>query len=127
MPILLLPGQGMRVSDPLFPLPAAWECDLATNALRWSVGVYELFGFPAGATVTRDEVVAMYTPESATLLEAVRSRAVAEGGSFTIEVSIRRRDGELRRVRLTADVEFEGGRPVRLYGTKQDVTNETIT
>ncbi|NLS25978.1 hypothetical protein S2M10_09580 [Sphingomonas sp. S2M10] len=110
--------------DVLPPLPAAWECDLATEALRWSPGVYDLFGFPRGSVVARAEAVAMYTPESAALLEQVRSRAVAEGSSFTIDVTIRRRDGALRRMRLTADVECEGGRPVRLYGTKQDVTDE---
>lgn len=110
--------------DVLPPLPAAWECDLATEALRWSPGVYDLFGFPRGSVVARAEAVAMYTPESAALLEQVRSRAVVEGSSFTIDVTIRRRDGALRRMRLTADVECEGGRPVRLYGTKQDVTDE---
>jgi PAS domain-containing protein len=124
MPILPLLRDGVRDGDTLAPLPAAWECELATNALRWSAGVYALFGFAPGSLVTRDEVVAMYTPESAALLEQVRSRAVAEGASFTIDVTIRRTDGELRKMRLTADVQFENGRPVRLYGTKQDVTDE---
>lgn len=110
--------------DVLPHLPAAWECELATETLRWSPGVYDLFGFPRGSVVARAEAVAMYTPESAVLLEQVRSRAVAEGSSFTIDVTIRRRDGALRRMRLTADVECEDGRPVRLYGTKQDVTDE---
>ncbi len=124
MPILPLLSHGLRANDPLAPLPAAWECDLATEALRWSPGVYDLFGFPRGSEVTREEAVAMYAPESAALLEAVRSKAIAEASSFTIDVAIRRRDGALRRVRLTADVECENGRPVRLYGVKQDVTDE---
>ena len=117
-------GKGLRAGDPLIPLPAAWECDLATDAIHWSPGVYDLFGIPRTEPLTRDQVVAMYTPESQALLRAVRDRAVAEGASFTIDVEIRRRDGELRKMRLTADVEFEEGRPVRLYGTKQDVTDE---
>lgn len=124
MPILPLLSHGLHAGDPLVPLPAAWECDLATNALRWSPGVFELFGFPPGHKVTRDEAVAMYTPESAALLDQVRSRAIAEGSSFTIDVTIRRRDGALRKMRLTADVECVDGKPVRLYGTKQDVTDE---
>lgn len=117
-------GKGLRAGDPLVPLPAAWECDLATNAIRWSPGVYDLFGIPRSEPLARDDVVAMYTPESQALLREVRDRAVAEGASFTIDVAIRRRDGALRKMRLTADVEFENGRPVRLYGTKQDVTDE---
>jgi PAS domain-containing protein len=117
-------AQQPALEETLLPLPATWECDLATQALRWSPGVYDLFGFPRGARVTRDEAVAMYTPESAALLEQVRNKAIAERGSFTIDVTIRRRDGELRQMRLTADVECVGGTPVRLYGTKQDVTDE---
>ncbi|MET3724127.1 PAS domain-containing protein [Sphingomonas trueperi] len=117
-------GKGLRAGDPLIPLPAAWECDLATDALRWSPGVYDLFGVPRSEPLSRDDVVAMYTPESRAMLARVRNRAVAEGASFTIDVAIRRRDGALRKMRLTADVEFENGRPVRLYGTKQDVTDE---
>lgn len=124
MPIEPLAPRDTSLDTPLVPLPAAWECDLASEALRWSPGVYDLFGFPHGSAVTRAEAVAMYTPESAALLEAVRSRAIAEGSSFTIDVTIRRRDGALRRMRLTADVECENGVPVRLYGTKQDVTDE---
>ncbi|WP_294330001.1 PAS domain-containing protein [uncultured Sphingomonas sp.] len=124
MPILPLLSHGLRAGDPLVPLPAAWECDLATNTLHWSPGVFDLFGFPPGHPVTRDEVVAMYTPESAALLEQVRSRAIAECSSFTIDVTIRRRDGALRKMRLTADVECVDGKSVRLYGTKRDVTDE---
>ncbi|WP_333571259.1 PAS domain-containing protein [Sphingomonas sp.] len=117
-------GPGGRIGDPLIPLPAAWECDLATDALRWSPGVYDLFGVPRSEPLTRDDVIGMYTPESQALLEEVRTNAVAQGASFTIDVAIRRRDGELRKMRLTADVQFENGKPVLLYGTKQDVTDE---
>jgi len=117
-------GPRGRVSDPLIPLPAAWECDLATDALRWSPAVYDLFGVPRSEPLTRDDVIGMYTPESQALLEEVRTNAVAQGASFTIDVAIRRRDGELRKMRLTADVQFENGKPVLLYGTKQDVTDE---
>lgn len=124
MPILPLLNDGLRADDPLAPLPAAWECDLATEALHWAPGVYDLFGFPRGSVVRREQAVAMYLPESAAMLEQVRSRAIREGSSFTIDVTIRRTDGALRRVRLTADVECRDGRPVRLYGTKQDVTDE---
>ncbi len=124
MRIQPLPSVVRRAGDPLIPLPAAWECELATNALRWSPGVYDLFGIPRDEPLTRDDVVAMYTPESRALLAQVRDRALAEGASFTIDVAIRRRDGQLRKMRLTADVQFANGTPVLLYGTKQDVTDE---
>ena len=34
-----------------------WECDLADESLIWSGGVYDIFGLPRGAQVTREEAV----------------------------------------------------------------------
>lgn len=124
MVILPLSGAGLQADDPLVPLPAAWECDLQTGDVRWSPGVYDLFGLPRGSRVTREQAVAMYTPESQAILEEVRAQAIASLGSFTFDAEIVRPDGSLRRMRLTADVECRDGVAVRLYGTKQDVTGE---
>ncbi|WP_256731384.1 diguanylate cyclase [Sphingomonas sp. dw_22] len=105
-------------------LPASWECDLADNALRWAPGVFDLFGMPRGARLDRCAIVEMYVGESRAMLDRLRAEAIATCGSFTFDAQIRRPDGELRRMRLTADVLARGGRAVRLYGTKQDVTAE---
>lgn len=106
------------------PLPATWECDLATGELNWSAGVYDLFGIAPGTRLVRSEIVAMYCEESRAWLESVRRAAIEKAGSFTFDARIRRTDGAWRWMRLTADVECDGGRPVRLYGTKLDVTGE---
>lgn len=106
------------------PLPASWECDLADDTLRWSPGVYDLFGLPRGALLDRRAIVEMYVGESRQLLDRLRAEAIATCGSFTFDAQIRRVDGELRWMRLTADVLREHGRAVRLYGTKQDITDE---
>jgi PAS domain S-box-containing protein len=105
-------------------LAARWECDLATNALRWSPGVFDLFGIPRGTPVERGDIVAMYCDESHEELERLRSEAIAQCGSFTFEARIRRRDGALRWMRVTADVVVQDGRAVRLYGLKEDITHE---
>lgn len=104
------------------PMPAAWECDLKDDALRWTPGVYALFGIPENARIDRREVVEMYVEESRELLERLRSRAIAECGSFTFEAEIARPDGELRWMRVTADVATSNGRATHLYGLKQDIT-----
>lgn len=124
MHILPLTGFGLMAHDSLEPLPAAWECDLASGAIRWSPGVYDLFGLPRGSPITREAALAMYTPESQVLLEQVRSSTIAAKGSFTIDLEIRRLDGALRKMRLTADIDCRNGAPSRLYGTKLDVTDE---
>jgi PAS domain-containing protein len=106
------------------PLPASWECDLANDALRWSRGVFDLFGLPPGVRLDRRAIVEMYVGESRVLLDRLRAEAIATCGSFTFDAQIRRINGELRWMRLTADVLAQNGRAIRLYGTKQDITAE---
>ena len=107
------------------PLPGSWQCDLATEQLTWSSGVFGLFGIDLGTPLDRRDVLTLYTPDSRDLLERVRSNAIARCGSFTIETEIYRLDGETRWIRIVADVaRGAAGHPVLLYGTKQDVTDE---
>ena len=108
----------------VMPIQAAWQCDLRDDSLTWSDGVYDLFGLPRGSALERDSIVAMYLPESRDELARLRSAAIAACGSFTFEARIRRADGEVRWMRITADVVTEGGVARYLYGTKIDVTGE---
>jgi two-component system sensor kinase FixL len=101
-----------------------WECDLATEALTWTDGVYDLFELPRGAPVGRDAALDLYEEESRREMEALRAHAISEGSSFSLDVRVRTAKGNERWIRLTADVERENGRSVRLFGTKQDVTAE---
>jgi PAS domain S-box-containing protein len=110
----------------LMPIQARWQCDLSDDSLSWSDGVYDLFGLERGAPVTREAVVAMYSAESREELRRLREVAIAERGSFTFEAKIRRPDGQLRWMRVTADVAVEDGVARYLYGTKIDVTDEII-
>ena len=52
--------------------------------------------------------------------------AIATGTGFTFNAAIRTRRGDDRWIRITAEVEQENGRSVRLFGTKQDITSEKI-
>lgn len=110
----------------LLPIHARWECDLSDDSLNWSDGVYDLFGIERGVPVTRESIVSMYSAESREELRRLRDAAIAECGSFTFEAKIRRPDGQLRWIRVTADVEAENGVARYLYGTKIDVTDEII-
>ena len=119
---LIEPAAPMSLCSPA--LPAAWECDLADDSLRWAPGVFDLFGLERGGVLRREDVLLQYTPDSRTLLDRLRSHAITTCGSFTFEAEIRRPDGELRWIRIAADVVARDGRATHLYGTKQDVTAE---
>ena len=114
---------GMDGEAPL-ALAAAWRCDLADDSLTWTAGVFDLFGIPPGTQIDRREIVDMYAEESRELLDRLRAEAIASCGSFTFEARIHRLDGEMRWMRVTADVEARDGRATHLYGMKQDITGE---
>ncbi len=120
--VLTLPADGEHSTLPA--LPAAWQCDLATEKLCWSTGVFDLFGIPRGSTIDRRSTLEFYVPESRRLLDRLRTEALETCGSFTFEAQIWRVDGGLRWMRLNADVQKRNGRAVMLYGTKQDITME---
>ncbi len=112
----------------------AWSCDLANSSLLWTAGIYDLFGLPAGTRVDRRETVAMYAEESRETMEQLRAQAIADAGTsgdakrgrFSVDAEIVRTDGTRRWMRLTGDVVVEGGRARRLYGLKQDITDEKL-
>jgi two-component system sensor kinase FixL len=101
-----------------------WECDLATEALSWTDMVYDLFDIPRGTPLERTRVLERYEPESRATLERVRAEAIRNGTGFVCDVCVHTPSGAARWIRITADVEREDGRPVRIFGTKQDVTGE---
>jgi diguanylate cyclase (GGDEF)-like protein/PAS domain S-box-containing protein len=102
----------------------AWSCELADEQLSWTAGVYRIFGLPEGARLDRRELVGFYAPQSREKLERVRSAALARAEPFSLEAEIVRPDGDRRWIRITADIVRENGRAVRLYGLKQDISEE---
>lgn len=103
-----------------------FECNLKTEALSWTRGVYSIFGLSAQDLVHRAEVIELYDEESRDALERLRSGAILRAGSFTLDARITRPDGAERWMRIVAGVECENGRPVRLSGTKHDITAERL-
>ncbi|MGU3545007.1 diguanylate cyclase domain-containing protein [Methylobacterium sp. A52T] len=100
-----------------------WSCRLRDGALDWSGGVHDLFGVRRGAALHRPRILDLYEPTSRRLLEALRHRAIAGSGAFVLDAEIQA-GGRRRWIRIRAAVEAEDGRPARLFGTKQDVTEE---
>jgi PAS domain S-box-containing protein len=116
------PGLARGAAD-VAPM-GAWSCDLATEELSWSEGVFDLFGFARNGRIDRREVLSHYGEESRDLLERLRAEAIASCGIFSMDAQIIRADGEERWMRLTGTTRVSNGRPVELYGTKQDITED---
>ncbi len=103
-----------------------WQCDLVTEALTWTDVVYDLFDLPRGIPVDRQTILALYPEATRRELERVRRRAIETGTGFQLDCQIRTARGADRWIRITATVECEGGFPVRIFGMKQDITEERL-
>ncbi len=99
-----------------------WEYDLLRHELSWSDAVYDLFEVPRGQPITRCAAVRFYSDDSRIEMEALRAQAIETGGSFGIDIKVTTALGTQRWINLTADVEQENGISVRIFGTKQDIT-----
>lgn len=102
----------------------AFECDLASERLTWTTGVFDLFGLPMLEPVERQVAVGMYSEDSRDLLEWKRSRAIESRTGFSLDANITRPDGTERWIRITAAVRSLNGHAATLYGMKQDITEE---
>lgn len=100
-----------------------WECRLSDERLTWTNVVYHLFEAPPGATLHRNDVLGCYAPSSLRALEEVRGAAIRTGGRFGLDAEITTLKGRRRWIRLSGVAERRGA-SVRLYGMKQDVTEE---
>lgn len=95
-----------------------WECDLSDNSLTWSGGVYDIFGLPRGAAVSREQAALCYSPGSREKMEQLRAYSIRHRRGFTVDVEIRAAVGETRWMRLLAAPVCDGAQVVRLHGLK---------
>lgn len=103
-----------------------WECDLASEALTWTDTVYDLFDLPRQSFVSREITLSFYEPNSRREMERLRSQAIEQCSTFTVDVAIRTNKGNARWIRITGDVEQTNGKAARIFGTKQDITIEKV-
>ncbi|MBA4269546.1 MAG: GGDEF domain-containing protein [Methylobacterium sp.] len=101
----------------------AWSCDLATEVLTWTDGVYDLFGIQRGLKLHRAMSLDVYQSQSRSEMERHRAAAIRSGTGFVLDCQLRS-GGRSRWMRLRVGVGYDQGRPVRIFGSKQDITAE---
>lgn len=111
-----------------------WHCDLATERLTWTAGVYDIFGLARDEEVSRAHTVSLYAPDSRAAMERLRAHAIRHRRGFTIDVDIDPIGSMRRAMRLTAVpvigphgvIELRGMkrrlRSVSGHGERQDAT-----
>lgn len=104
----------------------SWEADLAGKNALWSNEQFRLLGMePQSQDLTFEDYLAMLHPEDREKLRSTAQKATQEGGEFTFEHRIIRKDGKTRWMHGRAEtIKDAAGRPVRLRGTNQDITQQ---
>ncbi|WP_339826303.1 diguanylate cyclase [uncultured Parasphingorhabdus sp.] len=110
---------------PLVPI-GAWSCDLISERLNWTDGVFDIFGLSSDDALDREAAIGLYCEESRELLEHKRSQAIENCGGFTLDARIVRPDGNERWIRITAATRGSNGRTEMLFGMKQDITDDRL-
>jgi PAS domain S-box-containing protein len=103
----------------------SWEWDISTNRLTCSEGLFAIYGIDPGDFAGRyDPSSTEYVhPDDRERVQTEISQAVETGTPVDFEYRIIRPDGHVRRLHSRAELVADtAGRPLRLTGTAQDVT-----
>lgn len=102
----------------------SWEWDVASGTISWSDELYRIYGLkPQEREIGFEEFMGMIHDDDRERIQKVIGASVATGEPFVFEHRIVRPSGQQRvlygmgKVILGAD-----GKPVRMFGTSQDVT-----
>jgi PAS domain S-box-containing protein len=100
----------------------SWEWDIGSNTVWWSEELYRIYGVPSfGATY--ESFLERLLPEDRETVDATVRRAFDTAEPFVFEHRIVRPDGEIRVLSARGEVVTDaGGRPIRMLGTGQDIT-----
>lgn len=104
----------------------SWTWDMVRDELRWSPEVYDIHGVdPGGFEATYGGYMGMVHPDDRTALEQTVQECLLLGQSIGVRHRIVRPDGAVRHVHVQGDIETDAeGRPVRVFGVTQDVTDQ---
>jgi len=99
-----------------------WECEIATDKVYWSDGMYRIFGLNSQEGVTYDKFLSHVHPDDREYVYNSTKEALNEK-VYATEYRIVRPDGEERIVHSEREIVFdEKNKPVRMRGTVQDIT-----
>ena len=99
-----------------------WELDLGSGNLVWSDQTRRLHDVGPEFQPTLDNAITFYPPQVRPRIEQAVQAGMAHGTPWDLELPLVTARGRALWVRTVGEVEFEGGRPARLVGAVQDIT-----
>jgi PAS domain S-box-containing protein len=104
----------------------SWDWDLLTDVLNWSDEHCRIYGIePRAFGGTNSDFLVFVHPDDLPRVREADRRTQAEGAPYDLDFRIFRSDGAVRVVHEFGEViRDETGRPARVVGTTQDITEQ---
>jgi len=106
-----------------------WSWDIASGNIYWSDEIYRIFGYnPDEITPTYERFIETVHPDDVASVKRSEQEAISQGKRHSLDHRIILPTGDERWVHEEAIASFDyAGKPIRLSGTVQDVTERKIT
>lgn len=103
-----------------------WEIDVASMMPIWSPEVYEIHEIDPAQGPDVGKALNFYTPWSRPMIEEALDKAIRFGTPFDLTLSIVSAKGRDLWVRSIGKALIENGKPVKVYGVFQDLTESKL-
>jgi diguanylate cyclase (GGDEF)-like protein/PAS domain S-box-containing protein len=105
-----------------------WEWIVDSDEIHWSEEVYRIFGLDSKRFEPDfAKYVSLIHPEDREMVVEAVNNALSRGGGYGVEHRILLENGEVRHIQGIGAVALDKeGRPVRMAGTVQDVTDKVL-
>lgn len=103
-----------------------WDWDIRSNRITWSDLLYEMYGIdPTGFEASYEAYMERIHPDDRERMKNTIAQALEAGDGYSVVHRLVRPDGAVRIVHGRGTVfGDEGGKPVRMAGTAQDITEQ---
>ncbi len=101
-----------------------WEIDLKTQKLIWTDQIYRIYEVETDFQPTVETTIAFYAPESLPVISEAVQRAIEHGEPFDLELYFITAKGNRRLVHAVGQAQFQDDKPVKVFGTFQDITEK---
>lgn len=103
-----------------------WSLDVGSGTIRWTEETRRIHGVSHDYEPQLKTALDFYAPEARPLIQAAVETGMAHGTPWDLELPLVRADGRRIWVRAVGAVEFTNGKPVRLVGALQDITERRL-
>ncbi|MEM6711612.1 MAG: diguanylate cyclase [Pseudomonadota bacterium] len=99
-----------------------WSLDLETNALHWSEETKRIHDVQQGYAPDVNKAIEFYAPEARAAITSAIEKGIAQGEAWDLELPLTTAKGRNIWVRAIGRAIYEHGRPKRLVGGFQEIT-----